>query len=115
MEIVKLDRQKPKYDVTVKEPHPDDAQDIPIPDAEFSPMGSETLADILRRVGGIELAAKRMIQALNAQTPNGTPDYRNRLDAATRLRDTIEGTPDKRQAPKKEAKDSLDSGGVRKR
>jgi hypothetical protein len=102
---------QPTYDTSIEEPHPDDADDVGIPDREYRPLDGETMADVLRRVGGIELAAKRMIQALNAKTPNNMPDYRSRLDAAKQLRDTIEGTPDKKPSPPKKDKDGAPSPG----
>ena len=103
---------QPTYDTSEIEPHPDDADDIDIPDREFRPRENESLADILKRVGAVELAAKRIVQSLSAQTPNGAPDYRTRLDGAKQVRDTCEGTPDKKPAPVKAEKSAPEPGSL---
>ena len=92
---------QPIYDTSKVEPHWDDADDKEIPENDFRPRENESLADILKRVGAVELAAKRIVQSLGAQTPQGMPDYRTRLDGAKQVRDTCEGTPDKKPAPVK--------------
>lgn len=96
---------KPRYDNSQRAHHPDDETEAKVLDAEYEPRDGETLADVLRRVGGIAKAAKRIMQALDALTPNAMPDYRNRLDAAKQLRDTVEGTPDKAKPRKDNGED----------
>lgn len=114
MEIVTLKRRQtrherrsmqPRYDNGEELPEllddikpEDDQDDVRVPDYQFNPKEGEALADILKRVGGPALAAKRIVQALSALTPQRKPDYRNRLEAARLMRDTCEGTPDKRPA-----------------
>src|SRR5687767_9541298 len=102
---------KVRYEVT-KEPHPDDADEVEVPEADCEPRGDETLPDVLRRVGGIGKAARRLMQALDATLPQGWPDYRSRIYASIQMRDTVEGTPDKRKVPVKPASDSKAPAGV---
>ena len=107
---------KPRYDNSKAEVHPDDVTEAKVLDQDYEPRDGETLADVLKRVGGIAKAARRIIQAMDALTPNRMPDYRNRLDAAKQLRDTVEGTPDKAQRVAKTDgdKDKPVPGGLRK-
>ena len=103
---------QPIYDTSKVEPHWDDADDKEIPENDFRPRENESLADILKRVGAVELAAKRIVQSLGAQTPQGMPDYRTRLDGAKQVRDTCEGTPDKKPAPVKAEKSAPEPGSL---
>lgn len=112
--IVKNPKQAPRYDNSKEVPHEDDAGEPEVPEAAFEAREGELLPDILRRVGGLAKAARRLWQAMDAKTPQGWPDYRNRITAACEVRDTCHGTPDKAKAPAKEAEgDKLPPGVLR--
>ncbi len=108
-----MESKKPRYIVT-QEPHPDDADgESDSPAHDYTPREGEGLADILRRNNALSEAARRMMQGLDAKLPQGWPDYRNRVYAATILRDTVEGTPDRRAAPKKTEGEAPEPGSLR--
>ena len=59
------------------------------------PEGS--LESYLIQRNAIERCAKRMIEALDAETPQGNPDFRSRIQAAQAIMDRIEGKCVERQ------------------
>ena len=102
----------PRYDNSEVLPSPEDVNLPGIAEEDYAPREGESIPDTLRRIGGPALAVKRMIEALSACHPNGTPDPRTRLEAAVKLRDTVEGTPDKRPAPKAKDADGKPAPGI---
>lgn len=59
-----------------------------------SPVG---MTELLVQSGAVGRAAEAMIEGLGATTPQGWPDYRSRLAAATAILDRVEGKPIERQ------------------